>query len=80
MKIVDLIKKGYLVIQQHKENFKEMIKPVEQLNQAREQLQQANKQLQPMQDKFKLICDQKNHHSDELKNNMINIWQIIKSE
>ena len=46
VKFVELIKKGYLVLQQQKQNFQNMIQPVEQLNQAKEQLQQTNKQQQ----------------------------------
>ena len=44
VKIVHVIKKGYLVLQQQIENFQKIIQPLEQLNQAKKQ--QATKQLQ----------------------------------
>ena len=90
VKIVDLIKKGYLVLQQQKQNFQNMIKPVEQLNhakeqlqqtnkqQAKEQLQQAKKQLQPMQDQFKLFYDQQTDLIFEFNMMMVNVARRLK--
>ena len=87
MKVVYPIKKRYLVLQQQKQNFQDMIQQVEQLNKAKEQLQQAKKQLQqekkqlqPIQDQFKLIYNQKHQFNLDFDYMMLNVFQNLKPE